>query len=347
MDRFILIFAAALLTFLPQGAWADVALPPVTDYVGAEVCGSCHREYYEAWAKTPHRNAVRDARTDPSIITAHFTEKVEGYAKEDIKYVIGGHWYERYMVEKDGEYYILPRIWSVASQRWEVRDAWSWLKKPYSTQCKGCHATRYDPDRRQQVEHQIGCEACHGPGALHAKSAGKAPILDLAKMEPNDRDMICASCHVRGKDKSGRYPFAVGFVPGRPLEDYYQPLAQLDDETPRETFLNTFRKWFRSLGQGHPPACDVCGIERPKGGVATMLTTTEQCKRCHSFAENDHTKSGHPGGIELECLDCHRQVSRIASNADDIHSPDLFRVHRNTGYEKEAATACKRCHDRY
>lgn len=325
----------------PQALAAE-PLPPLSDYTGAKVCGECHPKHFQAWEQTPHKNAVRDARANPSIITAHFDKPIEGFTKDDIEFVIGGHWYERYMVNIDGDYFILPRIWSVASHKWDVADAWSWKKKPYSTQCKGCHATRYDPDLKVQVEHEVGCEACHGPGGEHVKSNGKVAVLDLTAISPDERDMVCASCHVRGKDATGRYPFAVGYVPGRKLEDYYTPLAVMDDETPRQTFLNTFRKWYEKLGRGQPPACDVCGIERPKGDES--LTETQKCRKCHDFKEVDHTNSGHPGGIELECLECHRTMTRKVADAGDVHSPDHFRIHKTTVYDRGENGACLQCH---
>lgn len=319
-------------------------LPPLDAYVGAEKCGECHPAHHEAWTATYHRNAVRDAKAEPEAILGHFTGPIEGFTREDVEYVIGGHWYQRYMVKIGDDYYILPKIWSAASHRWDPVDTWSWKKKPYSKQCKGCHATRYDPDEKSLVEHQIGCEACHGPGALHARSGGRTPILDLARLDNDERDLICASCHVRGRDATGRYPFAVGYVPGRNLTDYYLPLATMEDETPRETFLRTFREWFSRLGSGHPPACDVCGIKKGNADKKE-LTTSEECRTCHAFKDETHTNLSHPGEIRLECLDCHQKFGRIVADAGDIHSPDTFRVHKAISYEtNDSNGVCAKCH---
>lgn len=342
MNAIYIISALLFLFCFAPEVRAGEPLPPLSAYAGAKTCGKCHPDHYKAWKETPHKNAVRNARAEPSAVTAHFEGKIEGFGKEDIEYVIGGHWYERYMVKMGDDFFVLPRIWSVASHKWDVTDAWSWKKKPYSTQCKGCHATRYDPEAKVQVEHEVGCEACHGPGARHAKTKGRVPVLDLANIDPDERDMVCASCHVRGKDVTGKYPFAVGYVPGRNLEDYYQPLAVMDGETPRQTFLNTFRKWFAKQGGGQPPACDVCGIDRPANDA--QLTETQKCRKCHNFQDVDHTNSGHPGDIELECLDCHRMKTRVLAAVGDVHSPDHFKVHKFTMYDRGSDAACLSCH---
>jgi hypothetical protein len=73
----------------------------------------------------------------------------------------------------------------------------------------------------------IGCEACHGPGELHVKEAGKkrkktagidTSIVNPAALSPRVSDDVCMNCHQGG---SGRIPQpGKGFMdyrPGRPL----------------------------------------------------------------------------------------------------------------------------------
>lgn len=344
-SRLILFLFAVSLPGLGLAAATAPDFPALGEYAGSEKCGQCHRSHHEAWEQTYHKNVVRNAKESPDAIIAHFSERIEGFGREDVEYVIGGHWYQRFMVKMGDDYYMLPKIWSVASHKWDPVDVASWKRKPYSKQCKGCHATRYDPALRVEVEHQIGCEACHGPGNAHARSGGAEKILNPSSLSPDDADLICASCHVRGRDRTGKYPFAVGFVPGRNLTDYYTPLAVLDGETPRETFLRTFREWKERLGKGKPPACDVCGIKRSHKDER-VLTTSEECQQCHAFKDDGNSHVSHPGEIKLECLDCHRAMTRTVADAGDIHSPDTFKVHREQGFEKEEAELiCQNCHN--
>lgn len=212
-------------------------LPPITAYVGSEKCKECHEKKYSGWKRTFHSTVVQDARERPEAVLGDFSQGVEGLSLDEIDYTIGGHWTQRYVKRIDGELYALPQTWSVASRRWETRDKWSWRRKPYATYCVGCHTTRYDPADRSFVERAVGCEACHGPGRAHAQSRGQAAIFNPAGLSQDEQDLLCASCHVRGTDPSGEFHFAVGYVPGRPLEDYLVPARALDGESRRDALL--------------------------------------------------------------------------------------------------------------
>jgi DmsE family decaheme c-type cytochrome len=48
------------------------------------------------------------------------------------------------------------------------------------------------------------CEACHGPGSIHAQSLDKKDILDPAHMSPAASDRICLSCHLNQPTQAGR-----------------------------------------------------------------------------------------------------------------------------------------------
>jgi hypothetical protein len=277
-------------------------------------------------------------------VLGDFTQSGTEFTPEQIQFTIGSHWYQRYAVELDGELYVLPKAWSVASHRWETQDGWSWRKKPYRTFCVGCHAVRYDPESGTMAEHAVGCEACHGPGRGHAESGGKGRIENPQHWSSDARDLLCASCHVRGTDPSGTYHFAVGYVPGRELTDHFRPHRVRDGETARDALLRTFHEWRARFGEGPPPTCTVCGIERgvqqPDG-----VTVSAQCLGCHEYGEDLSAHTRHPGTLRLECLDCHRQVTgaNYATPAD-VHFPEHFLVHREEAFEVDLASACAGCH---
>jgi hypothetical protein len=89
--------------------------------------------------------------------------------------------------------------------------------------CAGCHATGLSAVRKnaggeflaEHNEQGVACEACHGPGQLHAESLGGRGLPDRAIVNParlsaaGHRD-ICMSCHARGT--------SVGTVAGDALD---------------------------------------------------------------------------------------------------------------------------------
>jgi hypothetical protein len=76
--------------------------------------------------------------------------------------------------------------------------AWETLveqNKTFDAECVSCHVTGYGQaggstlgktDEREDVQ----CEACHGPGSLHAESDGE---VDMGTLEPDEA--TCAVCH--------------------------------------------------------------------------------------------------------------------------------------------------------
>ncbi len=333
-----------LLSFLGAGPVWGAGLPDLGAYAGSEACAECHVARHQGWRESYHFSVVRDAREHPEAILGDFSQEDLGFSPGDVEFTIGAHWYQRYAVRVGEELYVYPKVWSVASHRWETQDAWSWKKKPYGTYCIGCHATRHDPETGTLVEHTVGCEACHGPGRAHAQSKGRAAIVNPADWGRDEQDLLCASCHVRGTDPTGTYYFAVGYVPGTDLTDHYVPFRVENGESNREAFLRTFREWSARLGSGPPPACDVCGIQRERP-EATAPSLSERCLSCHAYGEDYAAHTKHPGQLKLECLDCHRLIGpEVSPLAGDVHFPDYFQVHRFEVFTANVSDSCGGCH---
>lgn len=168
------------------------------------------------------------------------------------KYVIGsGHHSRSYLMEINGFLVESPITWYTSKQSWDVSPGYNHplhggFRREVPEKCLFCHAGRavaveQSLHRIQFLEHAIGCERCHGPGALHvSRQTGRAATKKEDSPEPIDHsivnpahlprelaDAVCHQCHLtttayvpaRGRD-------IADFRPGLPLQDfrhYYQP----------------------------------------------------------------------------------------------------------------------------
>ncbi|MEW6487307.1 MAG: multiheme c-type cytochrome [Thermodesulfobacteriota bacterium] len=342
-----MIATGALALTLGSGPSAAEMLDPA-GYAGSDRCAECHKEKYDGWKETFHATVVKDAKKDPSAILGDFTAPGLPFTRDEVEYTIGGHWDQRYMKKIDDDYYVLPKLWSVPSRTWQPYNVWGWRKMPYSKYCRGCHVTAYEPDTGTETEHRIGCESCHGPGKAHAEAGGEAAIVQPAKLPEDRRKMICAACHVRGKDPSGTYHFPVAFTPGEDLGHHYVPNDVQPGETNSQAILRAYDKWQEDRKAGKSK-CDVCGIpgapETKKNENAAAL---DFCFGCHEFKEKYPEHTRHPAGTDLACFDCHVQKTKDIMNVSDeqdIHSYGYFLVHVQQCYDPEIEKYCGKCHE--
>ncbi len=288
--------------------------PGRAGYIGSKTCGKCHEEVYDTWKVTPHANMLRDAKENPAVIRAKNFEAVP-FDKDDIYWVIGSHWIQKYITFIDNDYYVLPKYWNITKDEWEPYSIFNWRQQPYTVFCDGCHTTGFDPETLTFHEPSIGCEACHGPGKKHAETEEPGDIVNPAKLDKVRRDMICEACHTDGKDKKygGKYPFPAGYTPGEDLNEYFTEFFAPKPKS-RKWYWGTvdygerhrmYLYWankFYSTGR----ACDICGFDRGITQVQERyMSRDEYCGTCHVKLykiESLHTKHD-PG--DVQCVDCH------------------------------------------
>ena len=234
-------------------------------YIGSEVCKTCHLEHYDAWKRTLHSKMLQDVSKNEDVIVTEMDQEVmkadfkkiekklkvpldEVYfpKREDVKYTIGSQWKQRYLVKKDGTYYIAPTQFNIDTGRWVNYHDHDWDKRPWLKKCGGCHATGVDLEKETFVEPGVGCEACHGPGSHHAALPAtetfekRATIVNPGKLTGGVAVQICGSCHNRGKStkvKGAGWP--VGYRPGKALETYYKSIRTAAD---KHLYSNGFSK---------------------------------------------------------------------------------------------------------
>ncbi len=205
------LLAVSALTF---GA-ASAADP---EYTGSERCGKCHATEYRSWKASYHSKMVRPK--DEAILK----DVVENWDKggptkvintgapaklDDVELVLGSKWKQRFLVKNPatGGHLFLDKQWNTIRKQWENYGN----KNDWETNCATCHSTgyrltSYDEKNPGAVkwsmsERNVGCEACHGPGAAHAKAPGKAKVYSFKGKSVEEQTRVCGYCHIRGENE--------------------------------------------------------------------------------------------------------------------------------------------------
>jgi hypothetical protein len=308
----IFLTLTALALFPP--AVAGVVGPGAKGYAGSEKCMECHEGIYRQWKLTPHANMLRDAKKNPGAVAARDFSGIP-FAKEDIQWAIGSHWFQKYVGFVDNDFYVLPRFWNIVEDRWEPAPIAGWRERPSPIHCDGCHSTGFDPVTKSFHEPSIGCEACHGPGERHVATGAAGWIINPDKLSKERRDMICEACHTEGTDKKagGMFRFPAFYRPGDDLtlfySDFFAPKpgskmwyrGTADYRDRHRMFL-----FWQSRFYSRSRVCDICGFDsRGAAGKARDMTRDEYCGTCHGkILERAAGHSRHSPGA-AECIDCH------------------------------------------
>jgi hypothetical protein len=306
----------------------------VAGYVGSERCGACHQKIYDTFRSTGHPVKIRTS----SEARAAGLPKPDYVSWEDILYVVGGfRWKARY-IGQDGFFITGSPDGKVVGRNQFNLETGQWTdwnagrKVPYD--CGECHTTGYSRLGNQLRRpglvgtwafNGIQCEACHGPGLVHAATPARGNIRTNRTAE------FCGTCHRRGSDMSV-IPAAGGFIEHR--EQYQELLA-----SPHRTLT-----------------CVSCHDPHRR---ARELRAT--CETCHSTQAADFRGSRHQRAA-LSCTACHMpDIVRNAAVTRSTYEADapthLARITRDPDARMftddgrfvrtgalTLAYACLRCH---
>ncbi len=326
----------------PAARGAVQSAPPTRTFGGSASCQRCHAEIYQRWSKTRMANVVTDPKAHPDVIIPDFASadpKIVTFKKDDIAFVYGTHWKQRYFTKVGDDYFPLGAQWDVVNKVWRpymVAPNADWwvphypadnMQRPTGPLCDGCHSVNYDIKTKQVTEWNVGCERCHGPGSEHVKSATAATIVNPAKMDYVRANDTCIQCHSQGQPLSnpidGRYyDWPVGFVQGDQLKKYWA----LEEHKLGETTFTHFPDGtaHKNRMQGN----DFVQSEMYKHGV-----TCSSCHDAHGTANDNLVRKV---GNDL-CLSCHRPGG--------ANGPRAATVEAHTHHAKgSAGDECIACH---
>jgi hypothetical protein len=136
--------------FVPQSS--PPSLEAGSHYVGSAACKTCHPQIYERWKKTRMANVVRDPKDHPDAILPDLSRPnpLVKFTKDDIAFVYGSKWKQRYFKKVGNDYFVFPAQWDITNQVWRpyfVKNGTDWwaplyppdnMQRPTGPLCDGC-----------------------------------------------------------------------------------------------------------------------------------------------------------------------------------------------------------------
>jgi predicted CXXCH cytochrome family protein len=328
-------------------AWAQ------DGYVGSETCGSCHIDTYERWSKTRMANVVLDPKVHPEAVAPDLSKRdpLLTFALNDIAFVYGSKWKQRYFTKRGDDYYPLGAQWDIEKRIWRAykvapnTDWWTKyfpddnMQRPTSQLCDGCHSVNFNIATKQVTEWNVGCERCHGPGAAHSEGPTKTNIVNPATIDTKKATDLCIQCHSQGQPLAnpinGKYwDWPVGYDAGKNLKDFWK----LEEHKPGEQTFTHFadgsahknrmqgNDFVQSSMYTHGVACHNCHDVHGTANNADLLKPANTiCLNCHgpnspngprgiTLEDHSHHQRGSVGN---ECVSCH--MPKIAQQIGDVN----------------------------
>ncbi len=311
--------------------------PTAADYRGSKGCLACHESKYNDWVKSGH--PYKFTVTPDSMGPVYPSEAINfqstwlenlgngSHNWGQIAGVIGGYGWKARFVGTDGIIVgSASSAYSTGIGHNQINffggENHGWVdyektttNKKYNYACFKCHTTGATTEGTwlagveglgNFTEGGVGCEACHGPGALHASAPSKSNI-DLVyeqvhtdnalgglsvkgvvqKPNPNGNDVnfMCGTCHNRS---------------------YTDPINV------KGGFVEHHEQWDEIVANKHGEndmSCSTCHDPHKRtiwGGEGI----TKTCQQCHP---NQAATMHHSAGIT--CIDCHMPYSGKSGTA--------------------------------
>jgi hypothetical protein len=143
-----------------------------------------------------------------------------------------------FLVERDGFLAQSPVAWYAQEGRYDLAPGYDernyHFERVILPGCLSCHVDGATPAGGAHNRYAtplylrpIGCERCHGPGALHVSRPGldrggiDPTIVNPRHLAPALREAVCEQCHLQGADRFLRSGHKEGdFRPGLPLDEF-------------------------------------------------------------------------------------------------------------------------------
>jgi predicted CXXCH cytochrome family protein len=351
-----------------------------TGYTGSAACQTCHPAVYSRWSKTRMANVVRDPKAHPDAIIPDLSkpDPLVKFTKDDIAFVYGSKWKQRYFTKRGDDYFVLGAQWDVIHQVWRAYQAapgtdwWTAyypndnIQRPTGPLCDGCHSVNYNIQTKAVTEWNVGCEKCHGPGAGHVAKPSRENIVNPARLDYVQANNVCIQCHSQGQPlknpiEGKYYDWAVGFEVGKNLQDYWmleehklgtQSFTHFADGTAHKNRMQG-NDFVTSQMYTHGVSCFSChDVHGTENNADLVKPANVLCLECHgpnspngphapTIEAHTHHKVGSAGN---ECVSCH--MPKIEQTIADINvRAHTFKfITPATTETLKVPNACAGCH---
>lgn len=313
----------------PSPVFRNVAT--TTAYVGDSACTSCHATQASAYAKhamsrsfhawtsgtrveapldsplvnRPTGFSYKVVERDARLYQVEYLEGPDGKRLHELErridWVMGsGNVARTYFTEENGRLFQLPLTWYDKhgwdfSPGYEVNDAR--FDRTMPDRCVACHSSYPAPKpylegKYETLRSGIGCERCHGPGALHVRERrASAPrdsgfdrsIVNPVRLPLERRLDLCEQCHVHTSVnvlREGKTAFS--YMPSEPLRDtwaFFKTAGSIDVVSHADR-LRQSRCFLATRGSARPLECATC--HDPHAEPLTVATRNARCATCHT-----------------------------------------------------------------
>jgi predicted CXXCH cytochrome family protein len=337
-------------------AFRNVETP--TSYVGDAACASCHAGETSAYHKHAMAQSFHPWTADTRIETTlekplHNVPTGFDYSVVDsggrlyqvelltgptgkrlhelrrrMDYVMGsGQVARTYFTEENGRLFQLPLTW-YREHGWDFSPGYQLNNARFDRlmpdRCVACHTSYPQPipfveGKFAELRSGIGCERCHGPGALHVaqRRAGGRPdsaydrtIVNPSRLPLERRMEVCEQCHVHTAVtvlREGKNDFS--YMPSQPLRDQFAffKVAGGIDLVSHADRLRQSRCFIATRATSRPLECATC--HDPHQAPPDAQAKNQPCLGCHqpaalaqrlmqSPSRTDHVASAN-------CASCH------------------------------------------
>jgi PKD repeat protein len=277
---------------------------PDPEYIGSNACNSCHSANYSTWSKHGHSHILNTAvGAPPSFPYSSIPNPPSGLAWNQITYVAGGFGFKANFLNSDGYVITGPDVqYNLKNSQFVQYESPTRGMKDYD--CGMCHSTGWVSFANNGGVHQgnlpgimgtwaepnVGCEACHGKGSLHAIDP---PAHD---MTADNTSALCGQCHKR-ETTNKVYAGSDNLC--------------LDEQQYNELLASPHSA--KSCNECHDRhASTIYDSQAPGTGLIA------NCTDCHAASTH---QVGH-GMSSLKCTDCHMPMgakSATSSNDGTVH----------------------------